>query len=456
MKTRFEEISQNKCFISRLPIELQTQIFSECASQPYGQLMNEHEAPQVLLLVCKYWKNLASATSSLWSSFEAKFGTWALNCRGPKGDALILSRMRLWLHRSGNYPLSVKLVYQPPTSISRDGMFYCFLTDVLMLLVQYCTRWHDIELSIPHACLAPLLKATPGLEFSSLSSLVLNLNPSVHSESLDVRTFASNCRQLTRLHLNLEAGRALTLDDCGVILTQHPNLNSCKLYAQCLFDGSTQALGHATDRFILPALSDLHLMVYSPPSHASDDSPSPEAALMAFLSQLELHVLTYLHIEWLVDEDQSLWNSFHPHFVSFLDTLEPTLETLSLGYLPIAEEQLLDCLRAVPHLISAELLFSLGVEPNGSAITDELLRALTLTSGMGETTALLPFLQSLTLQCHGSGCSEQVLVRFVDSRSEGELHTLRALKLQTQVPIVSEEILQSRWSDKLLLSVYER
>ncbi|GAV99715.1 hypothetical protein LENED_001193 [Lentinula edodes] len=99
MNPRCKDITRfghNNCFILRLPIELQTQIFIECASYPYGQLMIEHEVPQVLLLVCKYWRDLAYATSRLWSSFEIHFGTWEQNFKGTEGDARILSRVRLF------------------------------------------------------------------------------------------------------------------------------------------------------------------------------------------------------------------------------------------------------------------------------------------------------------------------------------------------------------------------
>ncbi|KAJ3849727.1 hypothetical protein EV368DRAFT_46703 [Lentinula lateritia] len=439
--TRF---GHNKCFILRLPIELQTQIFIECACYPYGQLMIEHEAPQVLLLVCKYWRDLAYATSRLWSSFEIHFGTWEQNFQGMEGDARILSRVRLWLRRSGNYPLHVKLFYKPPASPPRDRTLSRFPSEMLALLMQHCSRWQDIELSMPSSCFAPLSSAAPGLDLSSLSSLVLNSIPSIHSEFLDVRNLAS-CGKLTRLHINFESGRVFTLDDCGVIFAQHPNLSSCKLYAQCLFDGSSEHSGHAVDKFILPALSELHLTVYSRSSHVLDNSSSPQTALTMFLNRLELYVLTSLRIEWFVDNDRSLWSSCHPFFVTFLKAVEPTLETLSLGYLPLSEEQLIDCLRTTPYVTSAELLFSLGEEIEGPAITDKLLRALTSirrSESISTSEPLLCMLQSLTLQCHGKGCSEQELVRFLNSRSDRQPHTLQTLKLQTQTPILSGE---SRW-----------
>ncbi|KAH7869063.1 uncharacterized protein C8R40DRAFT_1177188 [Lentinula edodes] len=446
MNPRCKDITRfghNNCFILRLPIELQTQIFIECASYPYGQLMIEHEVPQVLLLVCKYWRDLAYATSRLWSSFEIHFGTWEQNFKGTEGDARILSRVRLWLRRSGNYPLHVKLFYKPLAS--REGTLSRFPSEMLVLLMQHCSRWQDIELSMPSSCFAPLSSAAPALDLSSLSSLVLNSIPSIHSEFLDVRNLASNCGKLTRLHINFESGRVLTLDDCGVIFAQHPNLSCCKLYAQCLFDGSSEHSGHAVDKFILPALSELHLSVYSRSSHGLDNSSSPQTALTMFLNRLELYVLISLRIEWFVDNDRSLWTSCHPSFVTFLEAVEPTLETLSLGYLPLSEEQLIDCLRATSYVTSAELLFSLGEEIEGPAITDKLLRALTFICRSGSTSIsepLLCMLQSLTLQCHGKGCSEQELVRFLNSRSDRQPHTLQTLKLQTQSPILSGG---SRW-----------
>ncbi|KAJ3734492.1 hypothetical protein DFJ43DRAFT_1152170 [Lentinula guzmanii] len=435
----------NKCFILRLPIELQTQIFTECASRPYGQLMDARAAPQVFLLVCKYWRDLAYATSSLWSSFELHFGTWPLNFEDPEGDAPILLRMKLWLRRSGNYPLTVKLQYKPSMSTSRDETSR-FPTEALTLLMQHCKRWREIELSMPNPCLTPLIRAAHELDFPLLSSLILNPLPSTHSESLDFRDFSSNCGRLTHLHTNLEAGRMLTLDECGIILAQHPNLISCTLYAQCIFDGSSQAAGSA-DKFNLPALTEFHLMVHNNSGYTPDTSLSPEAALTTFLGRLELCVLNVLHIEWLLDGNRALWTTSHPSFVSFLETIEPTLEILSLGYLPLSDEQLIDCLRAVPYLTSLELLFSLGEEPEGPAITDKLFRALTLNTKSVKSDNLLPMLQSLTLQCQGDSCSEEETIRFLASRAEEELHALQVLKFHTQVPILRNDTLQSRWSE---------
>ncbi|KAJ3713783.1 hypothetical protein C8R42DRAFT_683684 [Lentinula raphanica] len=442
----------DRCFINRLPIELLTQIFTECADPPSTRLTNEHGAPQLLLRVCKQWRDLAYATPSLWSSFEIHFGTWALNYNASEGDALALARMNLWLRQSGTHPLSVKLHYKPPISSLRHGSMLRFPMQALGLLLDHCSRWREIEFSMPNACLTPLIRQAPVLDFPLLNSLVLNPVPSIPSESLDLRCIASNCAQLTRLHINFEAGRALTLDDCCAILARHSNLNSCTLYAQCVYYGETSDV----NKLMLPALSEFHLLVHDNSGYTTSVSSSPEAALTSFLDRLELYTLNSLHIEWLLDGDRKHWTTVHPSFVMFFETLKPTLETLCLGYLPLSEEQLIDCLRSVPYLTDLELLFSLGEDPEASpVVTDKVLRALTLSKpgpeaegGQGYANLLLPMLRGLTLQCHGEGCSEKEFVRFVDSRTEEELlHALQTLKVHTQVPILREDASQFRWSN---------
>jgi len=199
-------------------------------------------------------------------------------------------------------------------------------------------------------------------------------------------------------------------------------------------------------------------MVYN--NHPMLDSP-PEIVLTAFLSSLNLYVLKSLHIEWFLDTSRQAWASSHSVFVTFLQSLEPTLESLRLGYIPMSEEQVLDCLRAVPFLTFLELLFTLGEEPEAPAITDKLFKGLTFTQTRGSGPAgyqrarrsgtLLPLVQSMKLQCHGSDCSERELVRFVDSRADAESLELHSLELRTQVPVLHMENLQrevSRWRSK--------
>jgi hypothetical protein len=444
-----------KCYILRLPVELQTQIFMECLPQPFGQLMDQYQAPHVLLSVCKGWRDIVYATSSLWSSFEAQFGTWTLNFKDPEGDAVLLSRMKLWLRRSGNYPLSVKLLYELPVPLPRDKILSRFPSEALTLLMQHSARWRHIELSIPSPCLVPLLKQTSELHLPALDSLVLTPLPAstFRSEPLDLRTLVSNCGQLTKLNVNLAAGQALNLDDCATILSQNPHLTSCTLYAQCTFSGSS-----AAERLILPALTEFHLLVFS--NDGSLPESLHETALTSFLGGLELYALKSLHIEWFLNTSQRGWSSSHPGFVSFLESLNPKLETLRLGYLPLSEEQVIDYMKALPSLTSVELLFGLGEDSEGPAITDSFWKALTLSDrtqgGYNQDYAsgtLLPRVQSMNIQCHGSGCSDRELVRFIDSRADPELQEaqfefrFRSLKLRTQVPVLRAENMNREISD---------
>jgi len=447
----------NKCHILRLPIELQIQIFTECMFQPFAQLEDQHQAPQMFLSVCRNWRDLAYATPSLWSSFELCFGTWSLNFEDPEGDAFLLSRMKLWLRRSGNYALSVKISYETPVPFPRDRKLPRFPSEALTLLMPHCSRMRNFELSMPSSMLAPLLEKTPKAYFPLLERLVLNpiqlSLPSSTPELLDIRPLASSCGQLTRLHINLEAGRALTLNDCAIILSHNPNLTSCSLYAQCILDGTHT---FPAEKIELPVLTDFHLMVYS--NYLIHDQ-SVEAALMDFLGTLELYALKSLNVEWFLNTNRRAWSSFHPAFVSFLESLKPTLETLRLAYIPMSEEQMIDCMRAVPYLTSVELLFTLAEEPEGPVVTDTLWKALTIPdttegesghSGGCNVEPLLPLIESINLQFHGSCCSERELVHFVDSRADAELD-FHSLKLRTRIAILHMNNLErelSLWRQK--------
>lgn len=419
----------------RLPVELHVEIFSHCLS-PFPTL-SVKEAPFLIALVCKAWKELVYNTPRLWSSFE-------IEIRGsPSGTLadsdLRLSRlMKIWLQRSGSkYPLSVRVVHDPLGRVD-DVRSAPLLLDI----IKHARRWRHVEFVVPSASLAVLQNTLPE-DFPTLRSLTIQMKGLWNSSAgLDIRTAGIPWAQLTALDLQVES-HVLTLDECLELLTKAVNLTSCTLNAECVL--SSQAPD--CQSLQLPSLTSLHLILQGGTSALAEE---PEASLTSFLNYFTGMELESFHVEWLVRSRS--WSGTHPAFVSFLQGLSPSLRSLSFAYLPLEEAELMECLAQLPYLTGMDLRFSLGDRVN-DPITDGLLQHYTLPSSITSLSPsslpsfhpslslpslfssldkkkkypradspvlgpplILPALERLYLQCNGESCTNTALLALIQSR----------------------------------------
>ncbi|KIK07701.1 hypothetical protein K443DRAFT_170109 [Laccaria amethystina LaAM-08-1] len=417
----------------RLPVELHVEIFSHCLS-PFPTL-SVKEAPLLIALVCKAWKELVYNTPRFWSSFE-------IEIRGsPSGTSvedLRLSRlMKIWLQRSGSrYALSVRVVHDPLGRVDDVRS-----APLLLELIKHARRWRHVEFVVPSASLAVLQNTLPE-DFPILRSLTLQMKGLWNSTAgLDIRTTGIPWAQLTALDLQVES-HILTLDECLELLTKAVNLTSCTLNAECVLSSP------APDRqsLRLPRLTSLHLILQGGMSALAEE---PEASLTSFLNYFTGMELESFHVEWLVRSRS--WSGAHPAFVSFLHGLSPSLRSLNFAYLPLDEAELMECLAQLPYLTEMDLRFSLGDRVN-DPITDGLLQyytlpssntplspsslpsfnpSLSLTSLLSldkkkkqprvdspvlEPPLIFPALERLYLQCNGESCTNAALLALIQSR----------------------------------------
>ncbi|KAJ7159038.1 hypothetical protein C8R43DRAFT_1064331 [Mycena crocata] len=137
----------------KLPFEITSKIFLSCIP-PHGRIRPRHmQAPLLLAQICGHWRDIALATPELWSSIYLMFptdnditrifatGIGALD----EPDVAPLHHhscnlLESWLHRSGNRPLSITIVY-------RRYLYSRLPQKLISTLARYAHRWCRLELS---------------------------------------------------------------------------------------------------------------------------------------------------------------------------------------------------------------------------------------------------------------------------------------------------------------------
>ena len=400
-----------------LPIELQDEIFFLCLS-PFPRL-SVREAPIVLARVCRAWRSTVLSIPRLWSSFEVEIQ--GLGASGLLHDTRLMRRMKLWLGRSSSCPLCIRLVYDPVGQASDDRS-----TPLLGVLVPESRRWRNAHFTLPAVNLA-MLQPFPPNSFPTLRSLTLKVTR-VRSSPSDLPLNISAMKamnipwhQLTSLDLQLEPSNLPTFDEGLDILSKTVNLKRGTLQLECTRDRRNIQW----DKCSLPTLETLQLILQGVVSSTAD---RPEVSLAQFLNALCLPKLRVLHLEWLVNSNMGPLSSIHADLPTFLQASAETLRELKMTYLPITENDLLDCLSQVPRLTHLDLRFALNQGAN-DPITNRLLVACTIPSpavsaGIACRTQpypeapLLPRLEHVNLQCHGRFYANTTLITLIQSRWE--------------------------------------
>ncbi|THU83939.1 hypothetical protein K435DRAFT_414616 [Dendrothele bispora CBS 962.96] len=385
---------------SRLPNELQCEIFYHSLPTNSLSCFSRTESPLVLLSVCKSWRALTLSTAKLWSCL----GVYIPGRLCLKDQQRIFTGIRLWLRLSKAYPLSVKLACGPSQQQQNPVVF-----DVLRLLLASDRRLRHIELSAPIEYLEPLLDVSAH-DFQILSSFAIDTRSAWNAyKTLDIRAFDINWSQLTSLRIGSNPRQSISLDECLDILTESVSLSECVLDVKALFNANVH---RDLERISLPTLSHLHLTLHDP-----EDQEGMEEltfGLVSFLDKLDLPMLKSLRIEWLLHSwaGNEVWKRCHAMFISFMKRSGPSLLSLHLSYLPVTGLHIAECLSMTPYLETVDLRFNAGDEKN-DPISDNLLKALTYRSS---ETPLLPMAHTMNLQCSGKKCSPLAVMDLIDSR----------------------------------------
>ncbi|KAK1235759.1 hypothetical protein PQX77_001003 [Marasmius sp. AFHP31] len=432
--------------ISGLPAELLLEIFNHCLPQETYPRVRRDSCPWVFLFVCKRWRELCNTTPKLWSRFEVDINRSGCVTDGLHGpNKPLLDLIQQWIQFSKTYPkLSVRLAYNPPRGLTRHSYLDPTPAHIISLLIPHASRWHDVDFSVPCACIEPLFYSTPH-SLERLRALKLDVKEGnwVFNHSWDLMNLGINWKQITHLHLNLDDAHILTLDSCLAVLRQTETLISCTLNTRCV--SSATDIDDPTTRIELPTLSRLHLVVQG--DRHSHLQPEPESIFVSFLDKISATTLNSLQIEWLLPVDSTETRApHHDAFISFLRRVANTLETFQLSYLPLSPPQLVECLLAIPRVENLELRYPLGGElPD--PITEFFLEGLIfgVHDGRRAHHIVLPRLKCLRLEGQGGTRYEypRLVVALLKQRSrttltEFSLYTGIKYKELEDGPVVDE------------------
>ncbi|KAF5337037.1 hypothetical protein D9611_002928 [Ephemerocybe angulata] len=404
----------------RLPVELHAEIFSHCL-EPFPHLGDADKPPMTIARVCSAWKTLVLSTPKLWASFEID----VQDCETLEDfpDALpdpmyelyavhLLRSVQIWLERSRNHPLSVRLVHMPSTPVP-GGLS----AQLMAMFVAHARRWRAVEFVLPSTSLDAVQTLFPE-EFPALKQLKIHMkgqwNAGGGAGAVPfhfVRAANIPWAQLTSLDLRLDAANLLNLDEYLALLQDATNLVSCSINASCCMSATADSTkshsgGRNGDPLLnLPALESLHLVLQggfpsgslalagTAAAAAGAQTPflRPEESLTTFLAQFTgCRKLAQLELDWVVDAGASQSNSWaDSSSVSFsslqatLRALAPSLHSIRFAYLPLGEEQLHLALTELGSGLTAlDLRFPLA-DHERDPITDRFLKSLTLPSQSG-------------------------------------------------------------------------
>ncbi|KAF8956707.1 hypothetical protein BDZ97DRAFT_2062743 [Flammula alnicola] len=129
--------------IHRLPSEIASHVFTLYVESVNDRLLskkpfNEADGSPPLLLasVCKTWRETALATPRLWAS--AHIFLYDSDLQDLKAELV-----KQWLDRSGQLPLSITLIIDPPEFDRALEKSFSRLFDIVR---QYSHRWHSLTL----------------------------------------------------------------------------------------------------------------------------------------------------------------------------------------------------------------------------------------------------------------------------------------------------------------------
>ncbi|KAK1219108.1 hypothetical protein PQX77_018192 [Marasmius sp. AFHP31] len=131
----------------RLPEDLWGEVFIRCLPPKHLPVCRVLEAPLVLTVVCRSWRDIALRTPRLWNSLHLTLPSPSIAIDGEDLVSSLEFRkegVKLWLERSGVLPLDLSLMMDIP--LGQVGSKANNYSDCIGTIAEYCMRWRSISL----------------------------------------------------------------------------------------------------------------------------------------------------------------------------------------------------------------------------------------------------------------------------------------------------------------------
>ncbi|KAJ8095777.1 hypothetical protein PM082_022884 [Marasmius tenuissimus] len=246
----------------RFPEDLWGEVFIRCLPDKHLPVRRVLEAPLILTVICRSWRDIALRTPRLWNSLHLTLPSPSVVIDGEDLLALLESRkegVKLWLERSGALPLNLSVMMDIP--LGQVGSRADNYSDCIGTIAEYCMRWRSISLfNITPSAVNRFIGMSPGdlplLEaFSDIGPDTHRMFPPSHpqpaffhavgnSPSLrklrtTIRTTADLNHSIRWRHLRLlEIQVYLGFPECVSLI--HGIVESCPLLLDCIVQFSIQ------------------------------------------------------------------------------------------------------------------------------------------------------------------------------------------------------------------------
>ncbi|KAJ7458224.1 hypothetical protein FB451DRAFT_1273939 [Mycena latifolia] len=384
-----------------IPAEVMGHIFEDCLPANGRVQPSERGAPLVLAQICRHWRDIALSNPHLWSSVDMTFR------RGSSSDYGACALIKTWFRRTKGQPLSITLRCET----GRGAMMPLHL---LPTISEFSQQWGRLEI------------AALSSDISTLD-LVRGPFPVLHTLAVD-SVMRSASSRLTAFEHTPRLRELRLLSNFG--------LDSMRITSTSIT--TLELAGHLSKLSIRDLIAIFrrfpHLLHFSAPFEADllasapglNDIPPLESLITSYGDPLPVFSLP--HLRRLQCTPRSTES-----FLSFLSRSACVLQHFALIAGGMDDMRLLECLRAVPSLVSLDI--------RGREMTHSLY-------GAFQSSTLLPQLRQLTVFQMGHKFSFDPVIAMLRARSEPHPTRARLSSFDLRLDVGYDGPDDERWTPR--------
>ncbi|KAK7438026.1 hypothetical protein VKT23_018194 [Stygiomarasmius scandens] len=434
----------------RIPSEILSEIFVRCLPEDRNPVCSASQAPLLLGLICRSWREVCLSTPRLWTSIHVVLptsGEITRMCRTVDEKRL---GVEAWLDRSGSLPLSFSIFGSCQLSISsrhadaeqrridleqNAKTLSQHVDQLLRCFTKQTYRWQNVELRLNKYCAKTLEEsmaalADPDWSVASLNSFAFMLLDSMRPPGQDLTYLP---KFLAAPHLR-RVTVAVNIQDVLQHLEQsNPNLSQLNVSCGGVFLPGLQLPSFFSLLSRYAHLRDCHLDVQVPQTVSLESYPDISLPLLRKLSlnfngerevsdidQLLFNKISVPALHSLTLTVSRAWHVIFAHapFLSWL--IDNQIHELNLS-LPLSIEAYLECLTLVPNLSRLAIHDRVLTKESAETLIDRLLPS------SERPEPLCPTLQQLSI--FGLEVDDELMLNLARSRRSSIFEGINSLDI---------------------------